>query len=341
MMYSTIIETIKSLPAFDVFVILFLLYCIFMGGKRGMFLQITSIASLLAGWYVSSRYSAHFVSYFPLGDTLSGKASSVVTFFAVMIGITILGRVLSGMFIAGVLKEVNRQLGALFGLIKGVVVCLVITYFAVTLSNATKNFVIGSQSGKMMVQILCEAQTIIPDNPQTVKVRSALDDFKKAAADNNAVKSTSSTYQISTFKNDIANSFYKAKEKSASLKKSVQELNSLTSSLTGLKNKFSGDGSSHEIGGNADTYGAAQTTPIVENRSVPQAPPSIPTPPDVPQPDSQDDVLQTADAIFSRNLFRSVSPVDQTDRQPHSVGSNDIYGSGDDTRSSRYYTPSY
>lgn len=334
------IETIKNLPAFDVFVILFLLYCIFMGGKRGIFLQITSIIALLAGWYVSSRYSVNFKSYFPLGDTLSGKVASIATFFAVEIGVLILGKILSGMLIGGVLKEANRQLGALFGLVKGLIVCLVVTYFAVTLSSTSKKFVIGSQSGRMLVQLLYEVQKIIPDNPQTAKVKSALDDFHKAAGDGNAVKKTSSTYQISTFKNDIANSFQKAKEKASSFKKTMGEIDSLTESFSEFQKRLSFGDLSEEL--SQEPY-PTQSSDSAYNDSN-QKRSSTPFSTDEffsAEKKSQDDILQKADDIFSRSLFRTVSPVDESDRQNRISNSKDIYGSGVSSDADRYYTPNY
>ena len=306
-----------------------------------MFLQITSIVALLAGWYVSSRYSVKFESYFPIGDALRQKAASVVTFFAVVILVTIFGRVLSGMFIGGVLKEVNRQLGALFGLVKGVIVCLVITYFAVTLSSPTKNFVIGSRSGRLMVQILCEAQKIIPDNPQTAKVKSALNDFKKAAGGDDALKTTSSGYQISTLKDDIAKSFQRAKEKGKSIKKSVDELGAFTENLNNLKKSLPFGGASQETVEVVDTYGAAQTSAAPETHSSAQAPASIAVETSRSPDLSQDDIYQKADAIFSRSAFRSVSPVDESDGRNRSAGSNDIYGHNTGSSSARSYTPSY
>ncbi|MBR2695151.1 MAG: CvpA family protein [Thermoguttaceae bacterium] len=337
------IETVKNLPTFDVFVILFLFYCIFMGGKRGIFLQITSIVSLLAGWYVSSRYSVNFKSYFPLGDALSGKAASIATFFAVEIGVLILGKVLSGMLVGGILKEANRQLGALFGLVKGLIVCLVVTYFAVTLSSTSKKFVIGSQSGRMMIQLLCEIQKIIPDNAQTAKVKSALDDFHKAAGDGNAVKRTSTNYQISTFKEDIANSFQKAKEKANTLKKTIGELDSLTKSFNGFQKNLSFGDSYDNYSQEPDYFDPTRSGDSAKNyveheQSVTRFSDSEVS---TAESSAQDDIFQKADDIFSRSLFRTVSPVDESDRQNRISNSKDIYGSGVSSSSDRYYTPSY
>lgn len=338
----TMVETLKNLPVFDVFVILFLLYCLFMGGKRGIFLQITSIIALLAGWYVSSRYSFNFKSYFPLGDTLSGKAASVFTFFIVMIGVSILGRVLSGMLIGGILKEVNRQLGALFGLIKGFIICLVITYFAVTISSATKKIVTGSQSGRMMVQILYEAQKIIPDNPQTAKVKSALNDFQKAADDGNAVKKTSSTYQISTFKDDIANSFQKAKGKASSLKKTMGEISSFTENLNEFQKNLSFGDFYKRTSEEMDSFVPTQSSDYAYAGSQPEkSSPSSASQVSPVESSAQDDIFRDADAIFSRSLFRTVSPVDESDRQNRIPDSRDIYSSGGGSGSERYYTPNY
>ena len=45
------------------------------------------------------------------------------------------------------LKEFDRQIGALFGAAKGVLFCVVITFFAVTLSEKGRETVLHSRSG--------------------------------------------------------------------------------------------------------------------------------------------------------------------------------------------------
>ncbi len=344
-MYSTVIETIKSIPPFDIFVVIFLLYCVFMGAKRGLFLQITSIIALLAGWYISSRYSEDFASYLHLRSVFSGNAARVVTFLVVMFGVSILGKIISGMFIGGVLKEVNRQMGALFGFLKGLIVCLIITYFAVTISSWTRNFILESRSGTMMIKIYGYIEKKIPDNAHTGKIKSAIQDVIDGAGKDGGKKTTKSSAasQISVFKDDIANSFKKAKEKGKSIKKSIDEITELSNNLTNFKNSFSSYNAPQETVNDPILRDASQTPITNESNSSSDSPLQSVTSPELVQSNdsSQDDIFQKADAIFSRNVFRSVSPVDQSDHQTRYSGSSDIYGSSGGGESNRHYTPGY
>ncbi|MGI5831220.1 MAG: CvpA family protein [Thermoguttaceae bacterium] len=329
-----VVESIKNLPAFDLFVIVFLIYCVFLGGRRGIFTQVTSILALIASWYAASRYSSVVEPYLPLSDSLRWRAASIVTFFVSMIGLTILAHIFGGMFKGSVFREVDRQMGAFFGLVKGGIVCLIITYFSVTTTTFTKNMVLGSQSGWLMVRILCEAQKFIPENEQTTKIRAALDEFQKSTG-NDAIDPNSSNYQISTLKQDIADSMQKLKEKSSSLMRTVDNINSFSNSPSNLQNKSSSGGSARENA--VVSRGTPDIGPIPAGTAIssPQAALAATVPP------SQHDVIQRAKAIFSGHDFRSTSPVDPSEGSARRESHRDIYSPTEDLASSLIYTPRY
>ncbi|MGH7138707.1 MAG: CvpA family protein, partial [Pirellulales bacterium] len=60
------------------------------------------------------------------------------------------------------LKEFDRQLGALFGAAKGVLLCVAITFFAVSLSAASRQSVLASQSGHYIARFLHQAGPVAP-----------------------------------------------------------------------------------------------------------------------------------------------------------------------------------
>ena len=60
------------------------------------------------------------------------------------------------------LKEFDRQMGALFGLAKGVLFCVVITFFAVTLSENLRQTVLGSFSGRAIAVLIKNATPVLP-----------------------------------------------------------------------------------------------------------------------------------------------------------------------------------
>jgi membrane protein required for colicin V production len=61
------------------------------------------------------------------------------------------------------LKEFDRQIGALFGLAKGVLLCVIITLFAVTLlGDQQRQAIIQSKSGYYIALFLDKADRVLP-----------------------------------------------------------------------------------------------------------------------------------------------------------------------------------
>jgi hypothetical protein len=66
------------------------------------------------------------------------------------------------------LKDFDRQIGALFGFTKGVLLCLVITFFAVTLSESLRQNVLRTYSGHYIAVLIKQTSPIMP--PEVRKV---------------------------------------------------------------------------------------------------------------------------------------------------------------------------
>ena len=61
------------------------------------------------------------------------------------------------------LKEFDRQIGALFGLLKGALYCTLITLFAVTLMGDTvREKIVASKSGRFIARNLDRSESVIP-----------------------------------------------------------------------------------------------------------------------------------------------------------------------------------
>ena len=65
------------------------------------------------------------------------------------------------------LKEFDRQLGAIFGLAKGVLYCVIITFFAVTLSEPARQSVLQSRSGDFIARGIRHANPMLPEDIRT------------------------------------------------------------------------------------------------------------------------------------------------------------------------------
>jgi len=66
------------------------------------------------------------------------------------------------------LREFDRQMGATFGLAKGVLLCVVITFFAVTLSESLRQLVLKSYSGAAIAKLTRNASPLLPKDVSAV-----------------------------------------------------------------------------------------------------------------------------------------------------------------------------
>jgi membrane protein required for colicin V production len=80
------------------------------------------------------------------------------------------------------LNEFDRQLGALLGLGKGVLRCIAVTFFAVTLlPQAQKENIVASRAGRYIVRLLDKTDAIVPPeiheviHPYLHKIEERLD----------------------------------------------------------------------------------------------------------------------------------------------------------------------
>ncbi len=78
-------------------------------------------------------------------------------------GIWIGFRLVAGIIDRVRLKEFDRQLGALFGAAKGVLLCVLITFFAVSFSNQASEMILVSRSGYYIAQLIDRAEAVMPD----------------------------------------------------------------------------------------------------------------------------------------------------------------------------------
>ena len=88
----------------------------------------------------------------------------LVLYVVTAVAIWLLFRLVAGIINRVQLKEFDRQLGTIFGLAKGVLYCVVITFFAVTLSESARQAVLQSRSGNFIARGIREANPIMPED---------------------------------------------------------------------------------------------------------------------------------------------------------------------------------
>jgi membrane protein required for colicin V production len=131
---------------------------------------LAALASLVVSYFASYHLSDSLTSSGLFGQTAPWNRFAAMLTIYIVTGIIIwMGfRVISETIERIKLKDFDRQLGALFGLIKGVIFCVLITFFVVTLMPTYREQVINTRSGRYVAKLLNKADAIMPPELQTV-----------------------------------------------------------------------------------------------------------------------------------------------------------------------------
>ena len=151
------------MQTYDMLMVLVLVAATLFGFWKGMAWQVASLASLVVSYFAALRFSDQ------LAPMISDQApwNKFVAMLAIYVGtsfiIWTLFRLVSGAIDRVKLDGFDHQMGALIGLGKGVLLCIAITFFAVTiLPQAQQDTIIASQAGQYIVRFLDKTHTVVP-----------------------------------------------------------------------------------------------------------------------------------------------------------------------------------
>ncbi len=166
------------IQGYDLLMVVVLVLTTVLGAWRGMAWQIASIASVVVSAIVAMRFSGHLAPRLSETEPWNRFLAMLILFAATSLVIWLAFRMVAEFIDRVHLKEFDRQMGALFGLAKGLVFCLVLTFFAVTLSEGSRQAVLKSHAGKASARLIQRATPAMPD-----EVRDALgkyiDEFER------------------------------------------------------------------------------------------------------------------------------------------------------------------
>jgi membrane protein required for colicin V production len=139
----------------------------------------SNLAALIVSAVLATRYGERLAPAF--GNDLNWNrylamlVIYLVSSLAIWIGFRFVRRIVNRFR----LQEFDHQIGGLIGLVKGVLLCMVITFFAVTLSTTARTVVFNSYSGYYMSVALHRGVPLLP-----VPVRNKLGDLLNDFANN-------------------------------------------------------------------------------------------------------------------------------------------------------------
>lgn len=151
------------MQAYDLIMLIVLGMSAIFGAIKGLAWQIASLASITVSYVVACRYRGQVAEMIdaqpPWNMFLAMLILYVGTGFVIWVGFRLMSSAIDKIR----LKTFDRHLGAIFGLGKGVIFCLLITMFAMTLLGPKQQSAIcQSRSGFYIAAFLDKANLVLP-----------------------------------------------------------------------------------------------------------------------------------------------------------------------------------
>ena len=166
----------------DLVVVAILLYCAVKGASRGLLSQLSWVIALLLCFKFSGTLA-------PAIEPMIGVAPPLkqwLAMLAVYVGLCGVSFVVAGMLSSWMAKakiiDFDKHLGGILGFVKGVVICMTVMFFAITMSPAMRHIVSQTYSGYAAAVILHNSQYLIPLLPENAvpTVRNVIDNFNRS-----------------------------------------------------------------------------------------------------------------------------------------------------------------
>lgn len=155
------------METYDIIMIVLLVAATLFGAWKGLAWQVASLAAIVASYYVAFNFRDQVAQQIQAAPPWNVFLAMLLLYVGTSFVIWVLFRLVSGVIDRVKLKEFDRQIGALFGLAKGVLLCVIVTLFAVTLATEPqREAIIRSRSGYYIAQLLDKSDSLLPAEVQ-------------------------------------------------------------------------------------------------------------------------------------------------------------------------------
>ena len=150
------------MQAYDLIMLAVLAGAALFGLWKGLAWQVASLGSFVVSYLVALNFSDRLAPYISADEPWNRFAAMAILFVATAAAVWLVFGLLREALEKAKLASFDRQLGAILGAAKGVVLCVVITFFAVTLSDRGREQVLRSRSGVYIARLIERADPLIP-----------------------------------------------------------------------------------------------------------------------------------------------------------------------------------
>lgn len=157
------------MQTYDFVMILVLVGATIIGAWKGLAWQIASLASLVVSYFVALKYSPQLAPHLMDDAPFNRFLAMLILYAATSVMIWMIFRLVAGLIDRVRLKEFDRQMGAVLGAAKGVLLCVAITFFAVSMtSEGWRDQILSSKSGYYIGSLIDRAEPVMPEEIRRV-----------------------------------------------------------------------------------------------------------------------------------------------------------------------------
>ncbi|WP_339732248.1 CvpA family protein [uncultured Gimesia sp.] len=147
---------------FDLLIVAILLYAVWKGASKGVVWQLAAIAALVLCFAFAESLSLQLAPVINVKPPLNRWIAMLVIYIGFSFVSFTLARSLKSAIDSLKFQEFDRHLGAVLGLLKGVIFSLFLTFFLITISDSARAAVVSSHSGYAAALILNEMAPVMP-----------------------------------------------------------------------------------------------------------------------------------------------------------------------------------
>ncbi|WP_417749545.1 CvpA family protein [Rosistilla oblonga] len=157
------------METYDIIMLIALAAATILGAIKGFAWQVASLASISLSYWVAMRFREPFSQQIHAEPPWNMFLAMFILFTGTMIAIWILFRMLSRTIDRLRLRTFDHQLGGILGLAKGVIYCILITMFALSLlGDSVRTQIVQSRSGYYIAKLLSYSDKVIPAELQEI-----------------------------------------------------------------------------------------------------------------------------------------------------------------------------
>lgn len=167
----------------DIIIIIPILWGIYKGYRKGFIIELASLAALLLGVYAAIHFSDNFTSFLDRFLGLEKKYIDIIafalTFIVVVIIVMFIAKLLDKIIKVVMLGFINRVVGAVFGIIKAVIILSFLILLIELIDDRQKLITEERKDNSMLYYPVASIAPVIISSFQNKEVDLSEIDFKE------------------------------------------------------------------------------------------------------------------------------------------------------------------